>query len=130
MSGFVLGQFDTASSGYPNFGLYHLKPSNIKQTENYDPSTGYYDIKTTAGDSLDIEVPKSMDVNQYLDYSVDKSIKDYWKQKAAEGGEGSGFKPKLSVENETFDKIFGSDKIEIRPNGSAELTFGGRISKT
>jgi cell surface protein SprA len=37
--------------------------------------------------------------------------------------------PKLKVGGETFANIFGSNEIEIRPQGSAELTFGLNISK-
>src|SRR5690606_18821743 len=42
---------------------------------------------------------------------------------------GSGIVPQIQVKNEAFGKIFGSDLIEIRPQGAAELRFGGRYQK-
>ena len=46
----------------------------------------------------------------------------------------SGFKsnliPQIEIGGETFDKIFGSNVINIVPQGSAELIFGINISRT
>ena len=36
----------------------------------------------------------------------------------------------MTVDSEIFETIFGSNEIEIRPQGSAELNFGLRYSKT
>ena len=73
-----------------------------------------------------------MTFEEYLDYSFEKSKQDYWKDKAAAESFSNrkGFRPELEMKNESFDKIFGGGNIDIQPNGSAELTFGGRISRT
>ena len=37
--------------------------------------------------------------------------------------------PKLQVDGEIFDRIFGGSNIDIRPQGSAELIFGLKVDK-
>ena len=37
--------------------------------------------------------------------------------------------PKLYVGGETFDKVFGGNTVDIRPQGSAELIFSLRINR-
>ena len=71
----------------------------------------------------------TMDINEYIDYDLRHSIKDYWKNKGAKyaGGpnaRGSGLIPQIKVGGEIFESIFGSNVIDIRPSGSAELIFG------
>jgi cell surface protein SprA len=36
----------------------------------------------------------------------------------------------VNVRSEAFDRIFGGNTIDIRPQGSAEVTFGVNVSKT
>ena len=37
--------------------------------------------------------------------------------------------PKLYVGGETFDKVFGGNTVDIRPQGSAELIFSLRVNR-
>jgi cell surface protein SprA len=39
------------------------------------------------------------------------------------------FAPVFKINSDAFENIFGSNEIEIRPQGSAELTFGMNMSK-
>ena len=36
--------------------------------------------------------------------------------------------PQIKVRSHTFEQIFGSDIIDIRPQGSAEMIFAGQIN--
>lgn len=105
--------------------LYLDKPSNIKGEFVYDPETRRYVYREKMGD-LDYRNPEYLNLEEYREYDMDKSDREFFREKSKEEDVGSGaaFRPKLYVENETFDRIFGGNTIDIRPQGSAELTFG------
>lgn len=113
-------------------GLFLNQPSNIKGGYEYDPETGNYIYTEKYGD-YHFRPPSYMTFDEYTKYDFEKRMKEYWKEKnEAEGDLAHGSKglaPTLKVESEAFDRIFGGDKIEIRPNGSAELIFGVNSSK-
>lgn len=118
--------------------LYGPKPSTETEFE-YDPETGNYEYNQKMGE-LNYRPPSYLSFDEYQDYEQKKSMNDYWKQIAkeaaeeeeseSEGGSGSAFTPSINVESEGFNRVFGGDQIEIRPNGSAELIFGVNSSKT
>lgn len=105
-------------------------PYNVKKKEVYDPKSKQYDFSTKVGD-IDVKRPSSMALDEYLNYDIDRAIKNYWQEKvAAENfAQNAGFKPTLNVKNKAFDRIFGGSSIDIRPQGSAELTFGLTTNK-
>lgn len=106
-------------------GFYLDKPSNIKSGFQYDPETGTYNYYEKIGDTY-FKYPTYMDFEEYMKYDSKKSLQDYWKQKSAADdiNQTKGFRPQLTVKGEAFDRIFGGNKIDIRPQGSAELSFG------
>jgi cell surface protein SprA len=71
-----------------------------------------------------------MSPEEYRKYEYDRAIKDYWNQRISGREESfrSNLIPQLEVGGEAFDKIFGSNTINIVPQGSAELIFGVNIS--
>ncbi len=73
-----------------------------------------------------------MSKKEYEEYSFQKSLNNYWFQKSrSENLETrSSFIPQLNIGGEAFDKVFGSNAINITPSGSAELIFGFNLSKT
>jgi cell surface protein SprA len=119
--------------------LYGQPPSGISTEFEYDPETGQYNYKQKLG-QLDYRPPSFLDFYEYQEFQKQKAKEEYWEQlrneadyEGEEGGAGSsagGFRPSINVENEGFDRIFGGNTIEIRPNGSAELIFGVNSSKT
>jgi len=115
------GNPDNNNSG----GLYLDNPSNIKSGFEYDPETGKYNYYEKIGDK-NYRNPTYMDFNEYLNYDSKKSLQEYWRQKssAEDVNETKGFRPELTIKGEAFDRIFGGNKIDIRPQGSAELSFG------
>ncbi|MEN8121056.1 MAG: cell surface protein SprA [Bacteroidota bacterium] len=116
--------------------LHLSNPSNIKTEVEYDPITGEYNITKKIG-SFNYRNPTSMTLEEYRNQTRKSSINNYWsQQRRASGnlGQGESFldkylNPKLNVNIKGFDKIFGSNVIDIKPQGSAELIFGINISK-
>ncbi|GAB4253735.1 MAG: cell surface protein SprA [Vicingaceae bacterium] len=110
--------------------LYLKNPSNIQSGFEYDPETGDYNYYEKIGDEY-YRYPTYMDFEEYLKYDSEQALKKYWKQKAAaeDINETRGFRPQLQVHGKTFDRLFGGNTIDIRPQGSAELTFGINVSK-
>lgn len=119
--------------------MLHGPPPSTQTEFEYDPETGNYEYQQKMG-RLNYRPPSYLSFDEYKDYEEKKSINDYWKQIAAEAAEeeesengtggGASFRPSINVESEGFDRIFGGNTIEIRPNGSAELIFGVNSSKT
>jgi len=110
--------------------LYLKNPSNISTEVEYDPRRREFVVKNRAG-SLDYRTPQTLGFEEYLNYDFDKSMNEYWQQRIRTDniGKQGGWQPKLRIPGEAFDKIFGSNTIEIKPQGSAELIFGANISK-
>lgn len=112
-------------------GLYLHAPTNLKTDIEYNPLTNEYEFKKKIG-KIDYRLPYSMPLKDYMKYDFDKSTKDYWRQKVkSESFEHqTSLIPKLHVGGEVFQTIFGSNTIDIKPRGSAELSFGLNITKT
>ena len=106
-------------------GLYLNNPSNVQAGFEYDPETGTYNYYEKIGDN-NFKYPTYMSFDEYINYDSKKALQDYWKEKttAEDINQTKGFRPKLTVDGEAFDRIFGGNTIDIRPQGSAELSFG------
>jgi len=110
--------------------LFLEDPENIKSSFEYDPNSDEYIYRKKIGD-LDYRAPSHLTRDQYWDYKFEQMTRDYWRQKAsgmeAEGDEG--LIPQLKLGGEAFNRIFGSNVIDIVPQGSAELIFGVNINE-
>ncbi len=109
------------------------QPSNYNTDLEYDPESGDYKYSEKYGDRIQSSPPSTMSVDDYLEYDMEQAMDNYWDEKReAErvAGSGGGFQPSLDVSSEIFDRIFGGSNIDIRPQGSAQLTFGVNSSKT
>jgi cell surface protein SprA len=106
-------------------GLYLNDPDNISTTVVYDPVTNEYVFYKKIGD-FNYRTPNTMSFEEYLEYDMNKSLKNYFRERSKASGMDSraGLIPEIRVGNEVFDRIFGGNTIDIRPQGSAELTFG------
>jgi cell surface protein SprA len=117
-----------------NKGLKLHDPSNIKTQVVYDPDSNIFNVNQKLGD-LNYREPTYMTYDEYIDYSMRKSLKDYWKQKvhadalSAKKSDKSLIPP-IKINNIFFDRIFGGNTVDIRPQGSAELIFGANINRT
>ncbi|OFY72178.1 MAG: cell surface protein SprA, partial [Bacteroidetes bacterium RBG_19FT_COMBO_42_7] len=111
--------------------LFLDNPSNIKSSVVYDPEKNEYVIYQKVG-SLDYRAPVHMSPEEFRKYEYTRAMRDYWQSRIS--GDESGFRstliPQIEIGGAAFDKIFGSNTINIIPQGSAELIFGINISRT
>lgn len=112
----------------PKSKLYLDNPSNVKTEVEYNPKTGTYDIKQKIGDDIDYRPETYMNMKEYQDYMYKKSMRDYWRSRVAADDLNNkprkSMVPKLQVNSELFDRIFGGNTVDIKPTGTAELIFG------
>lgn len=113
-------------------GLINLDdPLNFKSSVVYDPISGKYIVRKTVGDSLNYQPPTYLTAEEYQKQQLNNSISNYWRSKAvSQTSQSRTQAPTLNVGGGKFRDIFGSNKIDIRPNGSAELKFGVKSSFT
>lgn len=111
--------------------LFLKNPANYQTEVVYNPETGEYKVVDKVG-SINQSSPVFMNLDEFKDYEFNRTLRDYWTQKAkSEKFESqSSLIPKLHVGGEVFETIFGSNTIDIRPQGYAELSFGLKINKT
>lgn len=116
-----------------NTGNVNLNdPTNIENEWVYDPVTGQYVLQSTVGNSFDYRPPMSMSLDEYLQYDMENAMQTYWLDRVEQDSK-SGAKamiPEIKVRGEAFDRIFGGNTINIRPQGSAEVIFGINSSRT
>jgi cell surface protein SprA len=105
--------------------LYLQNPSNFNDSVVYDPETNSYIFQNSVGD-YDITPPNTMPFEDYLKYDLDKNLKEYWQERndANSLDKSKSTIPKIHIGGSAFESIFGSNTIDIRPQGSAELIFG------
>ncbi|MCK7532988.1 MAG: hypothetical protein MZV63_19140 [Marinilabiliales bacterium] len=105
-------------------------PDNIIESVEYDPETNEYIVTQRIG-NLDYRTSTRMTAEEYRNYQFEQSIRNYWRQRSTGDASGTqtGLFPQLRLGGETFDKIFGSNVINIVPMGSAELIFGVNINE-
>jgi len=100
-------------------------PSNVKQEIIYNPKTNTYEFVNKVG-NFTYRSPTSMDFKEFQKYDLNKDVKSYWKDRSQVVGtsEGERLIPKIYVGGKAFESIFGSNTIDIRPQGSAQISFG------
>ena len=80
---------------------------------------------------MDYRPPRTMTVDEYKKQHFEQSKRQYFNEKARESSPGRrSFIPGLQLGGETFSTIFGSNVINIVPQGSAELIFSIQNNKT
>lgn len=130
-------KFNDNNGGQPNFddksGLYLSNPSNIKTETNYNPQTGNYDVTQKIGD-MNYRPETYVEFNDYQDQLFKEAVKSHWKSKIKaedlQNQTKKGTIPKLTVNSEIFDRIFGGNQVDIKPTGTAELIFALNRNKT
>jgi len=106
-------------------------PSNITITVDYDPVTKQYTIYEKVG-KYNVKPPRVMTEEEYRGYRFENSLREYWRKQSSgqSAGLGSMLLSHIKLGGETFDRVFGSNTIEIIPQGNAELSFGLNSSTT
>lgn len=114
-------------------GLYLSNPSNITTTTEYNPKTGNYDVTQKIGE-MDYRPETYVEFKDYQDQLFKQAVKNHWKSKIkAEDLQNQSKKatlPKLTINSEIFDRIFGGNQVDIKPTGTAELIFALNRNKT
>jgi cell surface protein SprA len=105
--------------------LFMRDPENIKREIIYNPETNTYEFVNKIGD-FEYRPPTIMDFEDYKDYDLKNDVRSYWNDRKQTAGTSDGTRliPKIYIGGEAFDRIFGSNTIDIRPQGSAEVSFG------
>ncbi len=117
----------------PPFSLQD--PANIETKVEYDLATGKYIIYKKVGGQF-YKYPKALTLEEYREYEMKRNMQDFWRAKDELADAGNNKvtraekKPLIEVKGKSFDRLFGGNTIEIKPQGSAELTFGVNRSKT
>ena len=105
-----------------------LQPMPIVEKKvEYDALTNRYLIRTYIG-GQEMEVPVIMTPAEYLDWSMKRSMQQYYRQR--NDSVFSKGKEQFDFTNMKFnlgpaEKIFGPGGVQIKTQGSAELSFGG-----
>lgn len=111
----------------PKSKLYLETPENIKTEVEYNPQSGTYDVKQKVGEQ-DYRPETYMNLKEYKDYMFRKQMRDYWRSRVAADELANqprkGMIPKLQVNSELFNQLFGGNTVDIKPTGTAELIFG------
>ncbi len=115
----------------PKAPFFLDNPSNVRYSVVYNPEKNEYVIYQKVG-LFDYRPPVHMTPEEFRKYQFNKEMRDYWNSRirGQEAGFRSNLIPQIEVGGAAFDKIFGSNVINIIPQGSAELIFGINISKT
>ena len=120
----------TATDKGPKRKLDLQDPPNLERKVTYDPESKMYTITETIGGKF-YKSPVYMSFEEYQKYEAQKTRFDYWKQRSSESSliSPNGMVPKIYVNNQVFDRIFGGSKVDIRPQGTAELIFSGKFNR-
>jgi cell surface protein SprA len=110
----------------PNRNPFDLKdPSNIKDSIEYDPGTKQYYIVEKIGNQY-YRKPTYLTFDELMQMEGQSSQDDYFRQRAdaLDALNKKLLRPKLSVSDNLFNRIFGNGKIDIKPQGNVDITAG------
>ncbi|RFZ81284.1 cell surface protein SprA [Mucilaginibacter terrenus] len=112
-------------------GIFELDPPGLVRSVEYDPLTNKYILYERVGNLL-YRPPVYLTFNEYLKLQQKGVQREYYRQLAdnyAYDSQQPGFIPQINVRSKTFEQIFGSSTINIRPQGSAEVILAGQVNK-
>ncbi|HTX88366.1 MAG TPA: cell surface protein SprA [Bacteroidales bacterium] len=116
---------NTLPGGQGTSNMYLKNPSNLNVTVEYDPVTRQYVYVYKIG-TLTYRIPTTLSFDEYQDEDMQTMLKNYWRERAeaASIDNNKGIIPKIHIGGKVFETIFGNNTVDIRPQGSAEITFG------
>ena len=113
----------------PNNNPFDLKdPDIVKQEVEYDPETGNYIIYERIGDDY-FRSPTYLTFEEYVDYQARQQQRQFFDQLLGVSGAvdpNSQNDPlaQVDIQKSIIDRLFGGSTVDIRPQGSIDLTFG------
>ena len=136
VGGITIGFSQEKESGY-NFGKIGLSKSiSISSKYTFDPASGMYMFSETI-DGYPINAPMVMTPKEFEALVLSEQMKEYFHNKIdALAGNSENLKesqknllPEVYVNNIFFQSIFGSNVIDIDPQGSVGIDLGVRYQK-
>ena len=122
--------------GYNTGKIEIQNPPSIVSAYTYDPVTDRYIYNSKVGE-FNITYPAILTPKEYEALVLKESMRKYFQDKAsAIDGKKAGSEeakkdllPRFYVNNSFFETIFGSNTIDVKPTGSAEIDLGLRYTK-
>ena len=111
---------------YPERNSLGLKdPANIHDSIIYDPKTKQYYIIEKIGDFY-YRKPTYLTFDEFMKVQAAKQEEDYFQKRAniLSGLNRKMLRPQLSMTDNLFNRIFGTGKIEIKPQGEVNILAG------
>ncbi len=111
-------------------GIFDPLPFGVTRTVEYDIMSNRYILYERVGNLL-YRPPVYLSFNEYMRLKQTEDKRDYFKKLADNYSYQQtqpGFIPQIQVRNQTFERIFGSPTINIRPQGTAEAVLSGQIN--
>ena len=101
------------------------QPSNISDSIAYDPATKMYIVYEKIGNRY-YRTPTSYTSEEFMEMQAHKAETDYFKKRANTLNilNRGQVKPKLSIYDNLFNRLFGNGKIDIQPQGNVDITAG------
>ena len=110
----------------PNRNPFDLKdPANLKDSIQYDPVTKQYYIIEKIGNQY-YRKPTYLTFDELMQMQSQSSEDNYFRQRAdaVDALNRKMYRPKLTVFDNLFNRIFGNGKPDIRPSGNVDITAG------
>lgn len=122
-------RYDQLKKTYP---IDLRDPEDFGEQFEYNPKTNRYELRTKVGDT-DVTTPLSLTQEEYLNYTLSKSMNSYFKsrndEEYTEQGEERKNRDALSMFDFNFDlgpaeKIFGPGGVRLQAQGSVTTKMG------
>lgn len=126
----VKAQDDSLALPYPQ--MLFNNPGNFTQSIQYSLENRDFTFNQSIG-TFQASRPTFMSESAYKKWLFNQQIQGFWRSKVQSNllDQGiAGTKPKMQIGGESFSRVFGGNTVDIRPQGSAELTFSGNVNKT
>lgn len=106
-------------------GIDLRDPINIRDSVVYDPGTRTYRVYEKVG-SRGYRSPTVMTFSEYLQWRSSRDERQYFHDRASTSSllNRHNQKPKLTMGEGLFNRLFGNGKIDIKPQGEVNLTGG------
>lgn len=121
-----------------HFPIQLKDPENIKTETTYDNATGEYTTVRKVGD-MEISRPQAVSAEEHDSVQSRGELREYWRRqmmdlythsdKNSQSGLNRFLNPRINVNMQGFDRVFGSNIIDIKPQGNVEVSMGVDISK-
>ncbi len=100
-------------------------PDNFSEQIIYDDEEGTYEIKTNVGEDVEVGTGTVYDFEEFKELKLQELIQQYWRDqnKTTSADEEESLIPSGRLNKPLLGKIFGSDVIDIKAQGSAEIDF-------